>query len=416
MTSLATTNTTSPQSKASTTVCPGHSRPVVGVHYVHADGQLFLLSAALDAKPMLRSGTTKAFFFFYCGCFFGRIKLSNYPLLFADLFADLFSDLNVSNPHLFCLHCSVPIPEMPSFRTSSFRTSSFRTSSLLLRIPFIHLCICVFVVCTGVTGDWIGTFAGHKGAVWSAQLNHNATQAATGSGDFTAKIWDAIDGSEIASFKHRHIVKSVAFSNPTNSTNSKLMTGARDKQLRVFNLAAPEAEPLSILHPSGVTNVTWTTDPNLVISGCDDGTLRTWDLRIMDSSNNDGKACVQEVHFNSSGISDLEMSHDGAILSVACGKQVMFLNCENPNTALSQPVVKEHKCKLDVESVSLSFDRTSFLTCGTDLWVHEWNFEDLEKIDVKKGHHGPVHCAKYAPDGESYASGADDATLRIWRK
>ena len=34
------------------------------------------------------------------------------------------------------------------------------------------------------TGDWIGTFAGHKGAVWSCRLDPAALLAGTASGKY----------------------------------------------------------------------------------------------------------------------------------------------------------------------------------------------------------------------------------------
>mgnify|MGYP001303037011 CR=1 FL=1 len=100
-------------------------------------------------------------------------------------------------------------------------------------------------ICNGNTGDWIGSFHGHKGAIWSAKVDQaTRTLTCTGSGDFSAKLWCTQTGKELAVLKHRHVVKCVDFSNDTN----KIATVCQDGLLRVFdtcNTTNEDIEPIN---------------------------------------------------------------------------------------------------------------------------------------------------------------------------
>jgi serine-threonine kinase receptor-associated protein len=46
----------------------------------------------------------------------------------------------------------------------------------------------------------------------------------------------------------------------------------------------------------------------------------------------------------------------------------------------------------------------------SDEWVRVHAL-DGEEREVLKGHHGPVHCIEYSPDGEMYASGSGASVM-----
>lgn len=76
-----------------------------------------------------------------------------------------------------------------------------------------------------------------QGAVWSCVLDSTATLAATGSADFSAKIWDALTGLEKASLQHKHIVRTCCFA----PCSTKLSTGGEQQldSLRLVAVAFP---------------------------------------------------------------------------------------------------------------------------------------------------------------------------------
>ncbi|KAK4053751.1 hypothetical protein OIV83_001407 [Microbotryomycetes sp. JL201] len=279
-------------------------------------------------------------------------------------------------------------------------------------------------------GDWQGTFIGHKGAVWSARLSNDGSKAATGSADFTAKIWDTNNGDCIATLPHKHIVRTVDLS--TNA--DKVLTGGAEKKLRIWHLdrlppptsrSSPESDATDNIdaattaaladaiqeltgpdgataHSKAIKSACWDEKRNTVVSMGEDKTIKFWDLRTM--------KLAHELYFEHA-ITSMERSHDGEFISVTHGKTVEFISLDTRQAFITHT--------LDYEPSTASLhptNRSKFVTGSvSDGWVRVHDAETGQPKEVGKGHHGPVHCISYSPDGEMYASGSEDGVIRLWQ-
>jgi len=291
---------------------------------------------------------------------------------------------------LICSGHSRPVPDFSYSPRIESEDGFFIASACLDGKPMLR---------RGETGDWIGTFIGHKGAVWSAHINNTATLVATGSADYTAKIWDALSGKETISFPHTKIVKSVNFT----ADSKKLLTAGQDQILRIYDLEKPEAEPQQLKgHTQSVKNALWCkNDPNTIISGGGDSALKVWDIRTLSE--------VKSISVKSS-ITSIEICLDGKHLVSTCGKEVQFWSADK-----FEPI-KSFTLAIELNSAALSPDATTFVTGGSsDFWARVYDFNTGKELEVHKGHHGPVHCVRFSPDGSTFASGSEDGTIRLWQ-
>lgn len=313
----------------------------------------------------------------------------------------------------------------------------------------------------GQTGDWIGTFIGHKGAVWQARLSHDALSAATASADFTAKVWDPHTGECHYTISHNHIVRAVAFP-PDNS--DLIATGGYEKKLRIFDLseASASAPPVSPengdgkaqdgitikaengfeigagSHQASIKFIVWTRDTNVLVTAAGN-TLRWLDLpsrSVIKEEVLDGE--IGSCEFNSPAPELLEGSDIGGglpVLAVAAGKMVYFWG-----GAQAMDELKRTKLGYKVASVAVDTKGRRFIvgedTPSTWARVYQWDddseygtllFSDsspaimynikllITPADVHKGHHGPVWSLAYAPDTKLYATASEDGTIKLWK-
>jgi len=253
----------------------------------------------------------------------------------------------------------------------------------------------------GQTGDWIGTFLGHKGAVWSACLNSTATKAVTGSADFSAKLWDARSGDEISTYTHNHIVRAVAFSNDEHM----IVTGGHEKKIRIFNVEK-KSDPTILEGHTGVIKSIVLDPQNTIFSSGEDKEIKIWDLRT--------KNQVQKCSLDDP-VASMELTLDGKYLISNSGKKITFWELSTLQK------FKEYTVGYDVDSTSLHPTEHKFVSGGSDFHIHVYEFdersEDIapKELETHKGHHGPVHCIRFSPDGELYASGSEDGTIRLWQ-
>ncbi|KAF9893990.1 hypothetical protein FE257_008961 [Aspergillus nanangensis] len=283
----------------------------------------------------------------------------------------------------------------------------------------------------GITGDWIGTFIGHKGAVWQARLSTDATLAATAAADFSAKVWDTHTGECLHTLQHSHICRAVAF--PLQPSPQVLATGGYEKKLRIFDLSRgsgnsnsssptrtsptrteiSSATPTSYeigpgVHGGTIKSIVWNKDYSILTTAAEDRKIRWWDLRsrrpmleyAVDGSIGSCEMSTLAVHPNDTGI-----------LTVAAGKSVYLFDGAVPGRLL-----KKSDFRYEVASAAVNNDTGRLVTgSADDTWARVYDLHTDEELEVQKGHHGPIWSVSFSPDGKLYGTGSEDGTIKLWK-
>ena len=200
-----------------------------------------------------------------------------------------------------------------------------------------------------------------------------------------------------------------------------------EKVIEITEVAG-ELTTIHSLKKISISKCSW-IDNSTVLAAGEDGTIRFWNVDESDPS----KQLVKSIKVGDMGIRDIELKtldSGRTILTVSSGDTVSFYDASTCQR------LKSHKMPIHFREeggASLHPSGTKFITgggrrggsmasgasdgggeLGSDLLVYVYDYETGKVLETHKGHHGPVRCLRYHPDGKSYATGSEDGTIRLW--
>ena len=295
------------------------------------------------------------------------------------------------------------------------------------------------------------TLVGHTAPVWSVAYSPDGRRIVTGSGDGTAKVWDAQTSGELLALKgHRGEVLGVAFS----PDGKRIVTGSIDGTAKLWDAAtgrellamsghtsqvlgvaySPDGQRIvtcagqwgsdpvpvnevkvwdtatgrELLALKGLTHrvfsVAFSPDSKRIVTGINDGTGKLWDAAT-------GQELLAFAFKGyGSGLLSVAYSPDGK--RIVTGSEDYTVKVWDAATGHERLALKGHTAQ--VSGVAFSPDGRLIVSGSYDQTVKVWDAATGQELRVLKGHAGYVRGVAFSPDSKRIVTGSDDTTAKVW--
>ncbi|MGB7414294.1 MAG: PQQ-binding-like beta-propeller repeat protein, partial [Thermosynechococcaceae cyanobacterium] len=259
---------------------------------------------------------------------------------------------------------------------------------------------------------------GHGDSISTLAISPNGQLLASGSRDFTLKIWNLQTGQLLRTLsEHYEPITSVQFADQGKTLISRGVSGKvllwdveTGKVLDQLE-TAPTAEADANLQKRGVSTTPLNAGGTLLASHSWDGNIMLRDLRTNEVRQIDaGSVSAQQA---------IAITSDAqTLVSSTIDGQIKLWDIPTGKFERSFPKFDDWdaiKAMQLTSSLSVSDDGTRLASGGWGGEIHLWNMQTGQLLKVLTGHYQSISALAFSPDNQLLASGGGDRIINVWR-
>ncbi len=272
------------------------------------------------------------------------------------------------------------------------------------------LIVLSFVLLPSFVSPVAADLFGHGGMVRAVDISPDGGRVLTGSFDFTARLWNFGDQTEIGILDaHLGPVTNVAFV----GDGRRALTTSDDGTAILWDLET--LKPLRKLEGPGhkIMGLAVSADGRRAATGSWDKTVRLWDL-------DQGKETLVIRH--NSPINSVVFTHAGK--NVAAGDHAGKIRFWDAQSGRLRGTLEGHA--MGITQLSVSADGRRLLSASIDKTLKLWDLEKMAEAGSFEDDDGQIYAAAFSPDGKTalsagrygnltYRNLADGETIRTIR-